>query len=233
MSDPAPHDHHHSRRADEAARLHQDFGQRFWEQQYRDRTGHHPGDPNEQLVAEVSGLATGTALDAGCGEGRDAIWLASRGWHVTAVDFSPTALRRARERAAAASPGVAHLIAWVPADLTVWTPERDSFDLVTAQYVHVPAASSELLVSQLAAAVAPGGTLLIVGHHPSDLTTTMARGTAPELYLTAEQVLATLEPDRWEVAVAEARPHRARDPEGHEVNLREAVLRARKRLKVR
>lgn len=85
------------------------------------------------------------------------------------------------------------------------------------------------MFSQLAAAVAAGGALLIVGHHPSDLETTMARGTAPELYLTAEHVAASFEPDRWDVAVAEARPHRTRDPEGHEVNLRETVLTARAR----
>jgi SAM-dependent methyltransferase len=76
-----------------------EFGKAFWEERYRGHTAVSSRRPNPQLVAEAGDLAPGTALDAGCGEGADAIWLASRGWRVTAVDFATTALRRAREHA--------------------------------------------------------------------------------------------------------------------------------------
>ena len=193
-------------------------------------TGHRHGrQPNPQLVAEAGDLAPGTALDAGCGEGTDAIWLASRGWRVTAVDFVGTALRRARERTESVDGDIASRIDWLEADLTGWTPMEEHFDLVSSQYVHLPAAPRAAMFRRLAAAVAPGGTLLFVGHHPSDLETTISRGEAPDLYLTAEEAAADLDPDRWDIAVAEARPRPEADPHGHEITVRDAVLRARKR----
>ena len=206
-----------------------DFGQAYWERRYSGHAGGHAREPNAQLQAETRDLPPGTALDAGCGEGADAIWLAQRGWRVMAVDLAPTALRRAQEHAATLGADVADRIEWVHADLTQWEPAGQTFDLVSSQYVHVPAAARTPLFRRLAAAVAPGGTLLMVGHHPSDRETTLARGDAPELYLTAEEVAAELDPELWEIAVAEARPHRATDPHGHDVAVREAVLRARRR----
>lgn len=210
---------------------HQALDRAFWENQYRGSSHHAPSAPapNSQLVAEASGLSPGKALDAGCGQGRDALWLASRGWQVTAVDFSKTALDAARRRADATGADIATLIEWVPADLTAWVPQPRAFDLVTAQYVHLPAGSYKPLLRRLADAVAPGGTLIIVGHHPSDLQTTMERGHAPELYLTAEEAAAALEPGDWNIQVAEARPHRAMDRRGRDVEILEAVLRAQRR----
>ena len=206
----------------------EEFGKAYWEQRYGARHAHANGRPNPQLVAEAGYLPSGTALDAGCGEGADAIWLASRGWRVTAADFATTALRRARQRADNLGADITSRIDWVHADLTRWRPAEEHFDLVSAQYVHLPAAQRETLLRRLAAAVAPGGTLLIVGHHPSDLQTTISRGSAPELYLTADEVVASLDPDRWDIAVAEARPRPATDPDGNEITIRDAVLRARK-----
>lgn len=216
-----------------------EFDSAYWEEHYRTRQRHDQGDhghhdhaaqpPHSPLLQEAAQLTPGTALDAGCGEGAGAIWLASRGWRVTAVDVSRTALDRARERAASVSADVADRIDWRQEDLTGWAPADERFDLVSALYIHVPELSREQLYRRLAAGVAPGGTLLVAGHHPSDLETTIERGTAPELYLAAEQVAALLDPRRWEIVVAESRPRRTQDPQEREITIRDTVLRARRR----
>ena len=206
----------------------EEFGKAFWEERYRGHTAVCGRRPNPQLVAEAGDLAPGTALDAGCGEGADAIWLASRGWRVTAVDFVTTALGRAREHAETLGAGITSRIDWVQADLTSWTPAEEHFDLVSAHYVH-PAASREALFRRLAASVAPGGTLLIVGHAPTEPQATTSHAPAPGSHITAEEVAAGLGPDRWDVAVAEARSRTATAHDGHEITIHDAVLRARKR----
>lgn len=206
----------------------EEFDRAYWEERYR---GHaaagaatHHGQPNPHLVTEAADLTPGTALDAGCGEGAEARWLASRGWRVTAVDVSATALRLAHDHATALGADVSGRIEWVEADLTGWAPPEDSFDLVTTHYVHT-AASGQALLRRLAAAVAPGGTLLIVGHHPSG----PHHVSAPAAYLTAEEAAAALDPDRWDVLVAETGTRPAADHEGHDTTLRDTVLRARRR----
>ncbi len=205
------------------------FDEQSWEERYRSRTAVWSGQPNLQLVAEAAGLDPGTALDVGSGEGADAIWLASRGWRVTAVDFATTALQRAAAHAQAGGAEVAGRIDWVHADLTTWAPPNQQFDLVSAQFMHLPAAGRQELFGRLAAGVAPGGMLLIVSHHPSDLRTTVPRPPMPELFYTAEEAGASLAPGRWDILVAEARPRRVSDPEGQEVTIHDAVLRARRR----
>ena len=171
----------------------------FWDQLW-DRNLRDHGDamgargPNAQLIAEATELTPGTALDAGCGQGTDAIWLAARGWQVTAVDFVTAALGQARERADAFGADISARIDWVQADLNTWTPPAETFDLVSCHYVH-GVAPRDALFRRLASAVAPGGTLLVVGHHPEDRTST-SHSAAPELYFTAEEVAACLEPGR-------------------------------------
>jgi SAM-dependent methyltransferase len=205
------------------------FDEQSWEERYRSRTTVWSGQPNLQLVAETTGLDPGTALDIGSGEGADAIWLASRGWRVTAVDFATTALQRAAAHAQAGGAEVAGRIDWVHADLTTWAPVNQQFDLVSAQFMHLPAAPRQELFARLAAGVAAGGTLLIVGHHPSDMQTTVPRPPMPELFYTAEEAGVSLAPGQWDILVAEARPRRTSDPEGREVTIHDAVLRARRR----
>jgi SAM-dependent methyltransferase len=134
----------------------------FWEARYRDGDRLWSGRPNPLLVREASGLAPGKALDLGCGEGADAVWLASRGWRVTGVDISHTALERAALHAVEAGVG----------DRTVWerhvlgeTFPEGSFDLVSTQFLQSPVGlEQEEILRQAAEAVAPGGTLLIVMH---------------------------------------------------------------------
>jgi len=205
------------------------FGAEFWEERYRSSSAVWSGQPNPQLVTEAAGLTPGAALDAGSGEGADALWLAGRGWQVTAVDLSPTALERGAAHAAAAGGDVAGRIRWVQADLTSWDLADGRFDLVSAQFMQLPTAPRQELFARLAGAVAPGGTLLIVGHDPSDLQTTMPRPPMPELFYTAGDVARSLDADQWEIVTAEARPRRATDPDGREVTIHDAVLRTRRR----
>ncbi|RKF28958.1 methyltransferase domain-containing protein [Micromonospora globbae] len=204
------------------------FTEEAWEERYTSRPNVWSGRPNPQLVAEASGLAPGRALDVGSGEGADAVWLAQRGWRVTGADISGTALKRAAAHADAAGADVAARIEWVHADLREQPPAESAYDLVSAQFMHLPADERRALFARLAAAVAPGGTLLIVGHHPRDLRTTAHRLHMPEMMYTAEEIAAELDPAVWEVR-AETRSRAAVDPDGRDVTVHDAVLVGRRR----
>ena len=224
--------HDHSRNhtsehsGDPSAEMTDPFGMEFWDERYRSSDRIWSREPNPRLVEHVGSLTPGDALDVGSGEGADAIWLASRGWQVTAVDVSTVALDRAARRAAAVGEAVAGRILWQQADVLSWDPAQHQFDLVSAQFMHLPPAERESLHRRLAAAVRPGGTLLVVGHHPSDLETTMHRPNRPDLLFTAEEIVATLEAGEWQVVVAAAFERQAVDPEGRPVSIRDSVLRA-------
>jgi SAM-dependent methyltransferase len=188
--------------------------------EHGDRAGRRA--PNAHLSAAVEDLPPGSALDAGCGHGSDALWLAGRGWQVTAVDFSATALAHGRSTAEAVGEHVAGRIDWIEGDLTTWAPQPERFDLVTCLYVHV-AGSVEELVRRMAAGVVPGGTLLLVGHRPIDPATGGATAAADQVQVSVEGATAALDRDRWELVVAEDRPRAAA---GTGVD---AVIRARRR----
>jgi SAM-dependent methyltransferase len=201
------------------------FDKAFWDARYAEADAVWSGNPNPVLVAEAADLPPGSALDIGSGEGADAIWLAARGWTVTGLDVSDVALQRAAAHAGAA--GVR--ITWRQADLTLDAPVGTGFDLVTAQFMHLPSEQRRALHRRLAAAVAPGGTLLVVGHHPSDLGT-IPRPPLPDLFFTASDVAAELDPDQWEVLCEEARPRPVVHPDsGLTVTIHDTVLRARRR----
>ncbi|MEV6375593.1 bifunctional NAD(P)/FAD-dependent oxidoreductase/class I SAM-dependent methyltransferase [Micromonospora musae] len=204
------------------------FTEQAWEQRYTSRAAVWSGRPNPQLVAEATDLTPGRALDVGSGEGADAVWLARRGWRVTAVDISRTALRRAAAHAGDAGPEIADRIEWIHADVREQPPAEAAYDLVSAQFMHLPGDERGVLFARLAAAVAVGGTLLIVGHHPWDLRTSVHRMHLPEMMYTPEELAAALDPTVWEVR-AEARPRPAVDPQGRESTVHDAVLVARRR----
>jgi SAM-dependent methyltransferase len=204
------------------------FDEAFWNERYRSADALWSGNPNLYLVSEVSELSPGTALDVGCGEGADALWLAGRGWRVTGVDLSSVALERAARHAAAAGLQIAARIDWAQADLISWDPGAARYDLVSSQYVHLPPGPREALFRNLAGAVAPGGTLLIVGHHPSDLQTAMPRPQMPELFFTGEDIAPLLDPGDWKVITDDAPQRSAPDPDGHPVLIRDTVFRARR-----
>ncbi|QDW28640.1 class I SAM-dependent methyltransferase [Arthrobacter sp. KBS0702] len=207
-----------------------EFDESFWDERYRQHGEHASvwsGEPNAQLVAEVADLTPGSALDVGAGEGADAAWLARRGWRVTAVDISSVALARAAA-AVQDEPETAARITWQHQDLTASPPPAGTFDLVSAQFLHLPAPQRDGVYSRLAASVAPGGTLLIVGHHPSDLDTSVRRPSTPGLLFTAEEIAAGLDPHEWEIVTCTARPRATSDSEGAPVTVQDAVLRARR-----
>ena len=201
----------------------------FWDERYRSAPALWSGEPNGQLVAEVTGDAPGRALDVGCGEGADAIWLARAGWSVTGVDIAGTALERARTHAGAAGDGIADRITWMQRDLSAWVPDPEAFDLVSAQYLPVPAAERPALRRRLADAVAPGGTLLLVDHDPSGLAASDDRRAVADFFATADETVAALPSDDWEILVAEARPRPVTDPDGNRVAVDDVVVVARKR----
>jgi SAM-dependent methyltransferase len=200
--------------------------EQYWEERYRDGGRIWSGQPNALLVREVASLPPGTALDLGCGEGADAVWLAARGWQVTAVDVSATALRRGSEHAQDA--GVAERIRWERHDLSRSFP-GGSFDLVSAQFLHSPVAAEgerEAVLRRAAAAVAPGGVLLVAGHAgwPS-----WQREDPPFDYHfpTTGEVLEVLDldPGRWRVQLEELVEREVPDPEGRPGRREDNVLR--------
>lgn len=198
--------------------------QGYWDRRYEGRSAIWSGQPNPHLVAEAEGLPAGGALDVGCGEGADAVWLASRGWHVTAVDLSEVALGRAAGHAATA--GVpATAIEWHHLDVLAWRPPPAAFDLISAQYLHLPPAERIPLWQALAAATAPGGSLLIVGHHPSDLDTTVRRPRHPDLYFTGGDVAGAVGGEGWAVAADRAPGRQVTDAEGRTVTVHDTVAR--------
>ncbi|MFF5216090.1 FAD-dependent oxidoreductase [Micromonospora sp. NPDC000442] len=205
------------------------FTEAAWEERYRSKPAVWSGRPNPQLVTEVSEVAPGRALDVGSGEGADAVWLAERGWQVHAVDISTVALERAAGHARAAGTEVAARIEWSHADLFEWSPPSGAYDLVSAQFMQLPPPQRREVFARLSDAVAPGGRLLIVGHHPADLHTFGHRQHFPEMMYTAEQVVAELDPARFEVLTAQARRRTVTGPDGREVVHHDAVLLARRR----
>jgi len=204
-------------------RLDQDFWEQLWSttlHEHADKVAHRP--PNAHLIAEVANLPPGLALDAGCGHGADTLWLATRGWQVTAVDFSAAAVAYGRTMAEVAGVDVAERIDWLERDLATWTAEPRHYDLVVCLYVHV-ASSVEAMVGRMANGVAPGGTLFLVGHRPIDPSTGAATAAASQVQVSVEEATAVLDSKVWEVVVAEERP---RAVAGTGVD---AVIRARRR----
>jgi SAM-dependent methyltransferase len=200
----------------------------FWNERYRSSARVWSGNPNPQLVAEIADLVPGRALDAGCGEGADAIWLARRGWDVVATDISTVALERAAQHARETDAAASTHIEWRQSDLLASAPERDSFDLVTAQFIQLPPEPRAHVFTALAASVRAGGTFLVVGHHPSDLDTGVRRPPMPERFYTADDIAGLLD-DSWTVVANEARPRSATTPDGVEATIHDAVLVATRR----
>jgi SAM-dependent methyltransferase len=192
----------------------------FWDDRYRTSEALWSGNPNPQLVTEITGLKPGTALDVGCGEGADAIWLADQGWQVTGLDVSAVAVERAAGHAGSRQ------ITWLRADFMTWDPQT-TYDLVSAHFIHAQKADRPIIHQKLAGAVSPGGSLLIVAHHPADLDTTMGRPDLPDFLFTAEEIADALDPADWEIVTSEARPRPVLDPEGRTIH--DAILRARRR----
>lgn len=155
-----------------------------WDSRYEGADLLWSAKPNRFLVAEVGDLAPGRALDLACGEGRNAIWLAERGWDVTGIDFSAVALDKARRLAE--HRGVS--VDWVHTDLMEWEPEPGAYDLVLWLYLHVPPAERSVILDRAVTALAQGGTLLVVGHHLDNLERGWGGPQDPGILLHPEEV---------------------------------------------
>jgi 2-polyprenyl-3-methyl-5-hydroxy-6-metoxy-1,4-benzoquinol methylase len=212
--------HGHQPSEEEAAAT---FEPSSWDERYSGEEALWSGNPNPQLVAEVSALTPGIALDVGSGEGGDVIWLAQQGWKVTGADFSANGLARAARHAAEA--GVADRTEWWQIDARTFTADGRTFDLVTTHFLHPPDGGMVRVTRRLAEAVAPGGHLLVVGHAPSEafphLTDIQRRA-----MFRAEDLLPGLPAD-LEPLVVEQRPH-SMVREGVRIDVDDSTLLARR-----
>lgn len=200
---------------------------RMWEARYS--AGEMwSGRVNPTLSDSLEGVAKGTALEVGCGEGADALWLAEEGFDVTAVDASPAALARGeRERVSRVSRDHRpRIIRWIASDVLeddLPTPP-EQYDLVTAHFVHLPQEERDTLWAKLVDAVAPGGTLLIVGHSQDDVTAGVRRPPM-EFMFEGSDVLSFI-PSGWSSRSAELRKRTQSGPAGKTYTVQDVVVRA-------
>ena len=196
---------------------------RDWDRRWLDKRLHAHGEASSVALDALEDLEPGRALDLGCGSGRHAVWLAERGWQVTAVDFSREALRQARERAA----HVGAEVGWIEADLVAFEPAAKSFDLVLLAYLHVAADERRAILAKAEAAVADGGTLLLVGHDLTNIGTGAPGPTSPAVLYTPADIVPELPELVIERTEQLTRPTKLDD--GSEVNAIDALVLARRR----
>ncbi|HET6501949.1 MAG TPA: class I SAM-dependent methyltransferase [Amycolatopsis sp.] len=199
--------------------------QEYWDERYSGHERMWSGAPNGALVAEVTALPPGRALDLGCGEGADALWLAGHGWQVDAVDISQVALDRAIAHAATLDESTSDRVAWSRADLTITSPASGAYDLVSAQYFPLPRQPDHAALRGLLAAVAPGGTLLVTGHDLSHRPPGHDHPFDPDSFYQQREIAGLLD-DAWTVLVDETRPRTTPAASDH---THDTVLRARRR----
>jgi SAM-dependent methyltransferase len=192
-----------------------------WDRRYEGAELVWSAQPNRFLVAETQSLPPGCALDLACGEGRNAVWLAESGWAVTGVDFSQVAIGKAQRLAEAH--GVA--VDFEVADLLTYEPGERAFDLVIVFYLQAPAPERRTIVRKAVAAVAAGGTFLLVGHDLHNLEHGYGGPRDPHVLYTAEDVVADFDGLEVERAEQVLRPVAA--PDGGHVAI-DALVRARR-----
>jgi len=231
------HHHDHEGTAPTLEEMRAALTQDFWDERYGGAERVWSGRPNQRLVEQAADLSPGLALDVGCGEGADAIWLAEQGWQVTAVDVSTVALDRTAQHAL--ERGVADRVDVGVYDVLGEHPprrprRRRGYDLVSAHFMHVPREDFDGVYRRIAAVVAPGGRLLVVAHHPHDVETGARRPHGPGLLFPPEQLLDALGVDpesgseEWQVEVVDAPAREQQGPDGP-VHVRDTVVRLRRR----
>lgn len=178
------------------------FTQQYWDERYAAHDRVWSGRPNQRLVEHAALLPPGVALDVGCGEGADVVWLAQRGWRVTGADLSEVALAKARRHAGEA--GFADRTTWLHVDLLAGGELPRGADLVSAMYLHVPEADFDRVYTAIAGAVRPGGSLLVAGHHPVERDSGLRNPRLSHLLFPPERVTALLGSE-WTIEVADAR----------------------------
>ena len=162
-----------------------------WDERYSGTEFEWTTRPNQFVAAELADLPPGRALDLAAGEGRNAVWLAERGWRVTAVDFSRVGLEKGRKLSAARGVDEAQ-VEWIVADLRDYEPERNFYDLALIAYLHVTPEARATVLARAAAALVPGGTALVVGHDLTNLTEGTGGPQDPDVLYTPEAIRAEL-----------------------------------------
>jgi SAM-dependent methyltransferase len=196
-----------------------------WNERYRGSELVWKAGPNRFVEEELAGLEpSGRAVDLAAGEGRNAVWLAERGWEADAVDFSGVALEKADRLAA--ERGVR--LRTVRADLAVWAPTEATYDLALIAYLHLPWPELSRVLLRAATAVRQGGTLLLVGHHAANPEHGQGGPQDPRVLYTAEQVA-----DLWrpyaDILRAETVTRPVKDAEGVDRTALDALVRAVRR----
>jgi SAM-dependent methyltransferase len=197
------------------------FAREDWNARYAGTELLWTAQPNRLFAAEVDDLPPGRALDVACGEGRNAVWLAERGWRVTAIDFSDVALAKAARLAERR--GVE--VEWIVGDVLAHELGRQAFDLVAVLYLQLPHAELARVLRSAAAALAPGGTLVVIGHDTTNLTDGYGGPRDPSVLFTPDDVVSEL--GGLEVERAEA-VRRAVALEAGEATAIDAFVRARR-----
>lgn len=164
-----------------------------WDARYAATERIWSAEANLLVVETFSGLPPGSALDVGTGEGRHAIWLAERGWTVTAVDFSAEAVRKARALQVAHAPATVGRVTWLRSDVVAEAPSPGAYDAVVVMYLQLPAAQRRTALRGAARALAPGGTLLVVGHDSANLAEGVGGPQDPAVLFTARDVVTDLD----------------------------------------
>jgi SAM-dependent methyltransferase len=190
-----------------------------WDRRYAAVENLWAARPNRFLVAEVGDLEPGRALDLACGEGQNAIWLASLGWEVTGVDYSEVAIAKARARAE--RDGVQ--VGFVCADLVEYESAVAQFELVIVLFLHIPTSERRGALARAAAALAPGGTFVFIGHDRANLTDGVGGPSDPELLCTADEIASELPG-----LVIEKATTILRDVDGEERDAIDTLVRARR-----
>lgn len=190
-----------------------------WDRKYAAVENLWAARPNRFLVAEVAGLAPGRALDLACGEGQNALWLASLGWDVTGVDYSEVAIGKASDRAT--RDGLE--ARFECADLVAYEPEVGAFDLALVLYLHISADERRGVLSRASEALAPGGTFVLLGHDLTNMTEGVGGPSDPSIHTTPEQIASELPGLEIEKATRVFR-----DVEGEDRDAIDTLVRARR-----
>jgi SAM-dependent methyltransferase len=179
---------------------------RAWDERYAATELVWSATPNQFVAAELADLRPGRALDLATGEGRNALWLAERGWEVTAVDFSQVGLDKGRALQTQHPRGRDLHVDWVHGDALTYDPGPVSFDLALVAYLQLPADERRTAVRRAFDCLTDGGTLLLVAHDSTNLTEGTGGPQDPEVLYTAEEVLGDLDGERFDVVRAERVP---------------------------
>jgi SAM-dependent methyltransferase len=185
-----------------------------WDERYAAADLVWSATPNQFVAAELAGVRPGRALDLACGEGRNALWLADRGWQVTAVDFSRVGLEKGRALQDRHPRGQDLQVDWVLGDVLTYDGGPAAYDLVVLAYLQLTVDQRRAAVRRAFGCLRPGGTLFLVAHDATNLAEGTGGPTDPDVLFTAEDVLADLDGERFEVERAD-RVARGDSPHTH------------------